>query len=167
MNNYINTKNSKYLGSSLIELVLYMGLMSIFILVLMNMFTTTLDTKLNSESVGSVNRDSRYILSKLIYILQNSEDVISPAYGTTSDTLHVVHNGQDIQVASSSGKMVLTNGAESHSLNSLDTDLVNISFTNTGKPGGKSTIKVDYVLKSNINSKSDSLRSVSTAVSLR
>lgn len=149
------------------ELLLYMGLMSVFILVLLNIFTTTWDVKLDSEGVASVNRDSRYMLSKLVYSIENAELVTTPTYGSTSDTLSLVLGGQSIQFASESGKLVLTENGIGMSLNGKDTNLTNLSFQSVGKPGGKTVVKINYAIESNIDSKADTSRSIDTSVSQR
>ena len=168
--NTCNTCSTFYTfrGFSIVELLVYMALMSIFLVVLLDIFTTTLNSKLSSESTSTLNQDSRYILSKLSYDLNNADSVTSPLLGSMAGSLQIVTGGVTSTYASSSGKLVLTTGGVGMNLNSLDTSIDNISFKNIGNAGGKPTVQVTYTLKSNIDLPGGNrTQSVNTTVGLR
>jgi len=142
------TKKQK--GFTLVELLIYMALMSIFILVLLDVFTTTLNTKLASESTSGISQDSRYILSKLSYEINNADIITSPPLGSTSASLQLTASGSASTYGISSGNLVKTTGGVSMSLNGTDTMLDAISFKNLGNAGGKPTIQVIYTVRSKI-----------------
>ena len=137
-------------GLTVTELLIYMGLMAIFITVLLGIFTSALKTKLASQSTSAISQDSRYILSKLSYDVNNADSVTSPALGATSTSLQLVASGSAITIASSSGNLVRTVGGVSTNLNGIDTQLDSISFKNIGNTGGKPTIQVVYTIRSKI-----------------
>jgi type II secretory pathway pseudopilin PulG len=143
-----NTFNTS--GFTIVELLVYMGLMSIFIVVLMGIFTAALKTKLASESTSGISQDSRYILSKLSYDVNNADSVTSPTLGVTSSTLQIVASGSATTYAINGGNLVKTVGGVSSNLNGIDTQLDSITFKNIGNPGGKPTIQVVYVVRSKI-----------------
>jgi hypothetical protein len=127
-----------------------MGLMSIFIVVLMGIFTSALKTKLATESTSGISQDSRYILSKLSYDVNNADSTTSPTLGATGDTLQIVTSGSTSIYALSGGNLTKTTGGVSMNLNGIDTSLDSISFKNIGNPGGKPTIQVVYTVRSRI-----------------
>ncbi|MCX6704387.1 MAG: hypothetical protein NTZ07_02975 [Candidatus Woesebacteria bacterium] len=137
-------------GFTIVELLIYMGLMSIFLVVLMGIFTSALKTKLASESTSGISQDSRYILSKLSYDVNNADSVTSPALGITGTSLQIVASGSVITYATVSGNLTRTVGGVSTNLNGNDTQLDSISFKNIGNPGGKPTIQVVYTVRSKI-----------------
>lgn len=137
-------------GFSLVELLIYMALMSIFLLVLLDVFTTTLNTKLSTQSTSALSYDSRYILSKLAYDVNNADSIASPAIGATSDTLQLVASGSTNTYSIINGNLVKTSGGVSMSLNGNDASLDAISFKNIGNAGGKPTIQVIYTMRSRI-----------------
>jgi prepilin-type N-terminal cleavage/methylation domain-containing protein len=145
-----NTEYTQKRGFTLVELLVYMALMSIFILVLLDIFTITLNTKLASESTSALSQDSRYILSKLSYDVNNADSITSPSLGSTSASLQLVASGSAVTYASNSGNLVKTVSGVSMNMNSIDTKLDSISFKNIGNPGGKPTIQVVYTVRSKI-----------------
>ena len=151
----MNKQISKYpniqmWGFTIVELLIYMGLMAIFITVLLGIFTAALKTKLSSQSTSAISQDSRYILSKLSYDVNNADSVTSPALGVTGDSLQIVTLGSTGTYSLHNGNLVKTTGGVSANLNGIDTRLDSISFKNIGNPGGKPTIQVIYTLRSKI-----------------
>lgn len=137
-------------GFTLVELLVYMGLMSIFLLVLLDIFSVTLNTKLSSQSTASIAADSRYVLSKLSYDINNADSVTDPILGESTSRLQIVNSGITETYSLSSGNLVKTIGGVSSRLNGLDTSFDSITFKNIGNFGGKPTIQVAYKIKSNI-----------------
>jgi Tfp pilus assembly protein PilV len=142
--------NNQILGFTIVELLIYMGLMAIFITVLLGIFTAALKTKLTTQSTSNISQDSRYILSKLSYDINNADSVTSPILGATNDSLQIVTSGSVSTYAINGGNLVKTADGVSANLNGMDTQLDSISFKNIGNPGGKPTIQVIYTVRSKI-----------------
>jgi len=137
-------------GFSLVELLIYMGLMSIFSMVLLDIFTTTLNQKLASESTSALSYDSRYILSKLSYDINNSDTITSPLLGVTSSALQFTASGSANTYSLINGNLDKTSGGVSMNLNGTDTGIDAITFKNLGVAGGKPTIQIVYTIRSKI-----------------
>jgi Tfp pilus assembly protein FimT len=137
-------------GFTITELLIYMGLMSIFVVVLMGIFTSALKTKLATESASGISQDSRYILSKLSYDVNNADSITSPALGSTSATLQMVASSSAVIYAVNGGNLTRTVGGVSTNINGFDTQLDSITFKNIGNPGGKATIQIVYTVRSKI-----------------
>src|SRR5512146_26781 len=86
---YAMTKLNKQKGTTIIELLIYLALLSIFLTVLLDVFVTTLDFKLSSESTSTLNQDTRYIFSKLSYDVYNADSFTIP----NSFELHTTRGG--------------------------------------------------------------------------
>ena len=81
-------------GFTLVEMLLYMGLLSILLLIFANIFTTILETQLSSQSTASVTQDGRFIYSRLIYDINRAQSVSLPAtLGAVSPALQMQING--------------------------------------------------------------------------
>jgi len=65
-------------GFTLIEILIYMGLMAALIIVLTNVFVTVLETQLESSSTSVVEIDGRYLLSRLIYDIHHQPPPAKP-----------------------------------------------------------------------------------------
>ena len=137
-------------GFTLVEILVYMALMSIFLMVLLDVFTITLNTKLTSESNSTVIQDSRYILSKLLYDINNADSITSPVLGATDSSLQIVSGGVTNVYMLINGNLVKIDSGISMNLNSVDTQLDSISFKNIGNVDGKPTIQVVYTVRSKI-----------------
>lgn len=139
-------------GTTIVELLIYLGLLAIFLTVLLNVFVTTLDFKLSSESTSTLTQDARYIFSRISYDVYNTDSF--SVLGNSE--LNLVRNGVTTKYASVSGNLV----RNSINLNSLDTKLQNLSFVKIGNtvrvsitlqsqfvlPGGQSTQTIDTTL---------------------
>lgn len=127
------TKLSK--GTTIIELLIYLALLSIFLTVLLNIFVTTLDFKLSSESTSTLNQDTRFIFSKISYDVYNADSFTVP----NSLELNTVRGAVSTNYSLVNGDLM----RNSEKLNSLDTKIENISFTKIGN-----TVQVSYTLQS-------------------
>ncbi len=143
-------------GFTLVEMLIYMGIFSIMLIALTQIFTSIIDVQLESQSNGSVSQDGQYILSRLTYDIQRAQDIATPsaqALGTPSSTLGLVINdvnGTSYTYASSSGNLVVTNNLGTNQLNGYDTSLSEVSFTRLGNSGAgnKNTITFSFTLTS-------------------
>lgn len=144
------TKFKKASGFTLVELMVYMGLMGIFLAVLLDIFTITLNTKLAYQSTSAIATDSRYILSKLTYDINNTDGILAPSLGVTSSTLQLSDLGSTSTYSLDSGNLIKSNGGVSYNLNGLDSGLDSISFKNIGNLSGKPTIQIIYTVRSKI-----------------
>ncbi len=156
-------------GFSLVELLIYMALMSIFLMVLLDVFTTTLNIKLVSESTSAISSDSRYIFSKLSYDINNADSVILPVPGATNTSLQIETSGLTATYTLDNGNLVKTAGGVSMNLNGIDTKLDSISFKNIGNPGEKPTIQIVYTLRSKviIQGRGTEIQTVNTTIGTR
>lgn len=146
----MNIKKQIQKGFTIVELLVYMALLSIFLTVLLDIFSTTLNQKLSSEATSAISQDSRYFLSKLSYEIENADSVALPVLGTTGPSLQIVTGGITSTYGITAGNLVLTQGGITMKLNGLDTALDNISFKNIGNVGGKPTVQIIYTIHSNI-----------------
>lgn len=147
-------------GFTLIELLIYFGLMAILITVLTNIFLSVLEAQLESASVSVVEIDGRYVLSRLIYDIHRSIDIVAPAIGQTSIT------GLTLNIGGISHTYTLTDGAlyldGSARLTSIDTAISDLSFTRIGNGIDNDTLQISFTVTSLAQS-----QNYQTTVSLR
>jgi hypothetical protein len=146
-------KNRNSKGVTIVELIVYIGLLSIFMLVLLDVFVAILNSKLEGESTSSLNQDARYIYSKMAYDVANASSFTIP-----SGTQLSLNSGASIY--SLSGGNLLLNSLK---LNGQDTKINSISFTKVGN-----TVKVLYTIESLIELQSGTqTRTISTTFGIR
>jgi len=142
-------KNKIRTGFTLIELILYMALMSIFLIVLSELFISILEVRKESEAVSSVEQDGRFILTRLNYDLNRATSVTTPAsLGETSTNLVIVIGGDTFTYALTGSNFQLTNTNGTDNINSSGSQISDISFKRIGNSGGNPTIKIAYTVTS-------------------
>lgn len=150
-NPILNIKNT--MGSSLVELIVYMAMFFILLIMLLQMYTSILNAQLESQTSSDVAMDGRFILTRFAYDMRNSNKILTPVtFGTSgsSNTLHVTGTGVDNTYSLSAGNLVLSNNLTGISgmLNSVDTTVSSLSFTKIGSSSGGTTVQLSLTLKS-------------------
>jgi hypothetical protein len=134
-------------GFTIIEFVIYCGLLFIFLSIMTGIFTQILDTQLVSESTNPLTQDSRYIFSRLTYDVGRANSIATPsAIGGQSSTLGLVIKGQSYSYAPVGLTLTESDITGSRVLNSYATQVSDISFRRYGNVGGKPSIRVILTL---------------------
>ena len=142
-------KHKTQTGFSLVELIIVMGLMTIFMVVLTDIVVAVGDTQTESDATSSVSEDGRFILARLSYDIQRASSITTPAsLGGTSSSLALVIGGVTQTYAVSVGNLTLTNNLGTNNLNSSETTISALSVTRRGNTGGKDTITLSYTVTS-------------------
>ncbi len=144
-------------GFTIVELLLYMGLLTILMTILTRLFTATLDVQLASEAVGAVEEDSRYIYSRLAYDLSRADSIVTPANpGDSANSLTIMIGSNAYSYSMSETNLILTTDTGAGALNGYATSISNVTFTQLGPETGKKSIQVKYTITSSIQSSSGS-----------
>src|SRR5688572_12402979 len=114
-------RRGHHTGFTLVELLITMGLLSIFMLVITDIFAAVVDVRTESEATSAVSEDSRFLLARLSYDVQRASAVTTPAaLGGASGTLGLTIGGVAHTYAVSGGNLQLTNPSADN-LNSSET----------------------------------------------
>lgn len=147
-------------GFTLVELLLYMGVFSILLVVLLELFGTILSTHVESQATSSVDQDGSFILSRLTYDIHNSSLVTNPTLGNsctatpidTSCKLELSATIYELNVdADGNVNLLLTaNENPSEQLNSKNTEMKEITFRTLGNSvaNAKPSVELQFTLKS-------------------
>ncbi len=160
-----------FVGTTLIELLLYMGLLTIFMSVLAGLFSSAVDLHLESNATTSVDRDAQFIISRLTYDIERAVGIVAPAsLGSTGSTLTLSITGGNISYnTDASGNLVYTTTSGSFTLNSYDVTISDLSFTHYGNLGGvEDNIQVSFTITSQYTQrKGTESRTIQTTIGLR
>lgn len=138
-------------GFTLIELIIYMGVLAILIAMLGSAFAQIVEVQTDTKATSAVDQDSRYIIAKLNYDMQASSSISAPAVGSQSATLQMVVNSvQQTYTLDGGGNFQLTAGSQSANLNSVNTGISNVSFKRLGTGTATDTIQVKFTLTSKV-----------------
>ncbi len=142
-------------GFTLVELLLYMGIFSILVVALFQLFTSIIDTQIESQSFSSVFSDGQYVLNRFRYDMQRAKSIITPSSpGEQGTTAKISIDNAAYTYSLVNGNLVLTNEMASTTgqLNSIDTTVSNLNFTRLSDTQAKNTntLTIFFRLTSNI-----------------
>lgn len=155
------------MGFTIIEMVLYASLLSVFLLILVGVFTSILDVRLESQASSSVQQDGRFLLARLEYDVRRASSIVLPLLGATSSSLQITIDGVNYTYAFTNGAMNITNANGTDTLNSAGSVVQSLLFTRVGT-GGKDTIRVLLtIVSTTVRPGGAEVRNFQTTVGLR
>lgn len=138
----------------MVELLLYMFLLSMMLVVISDIFISGLQLKADSESTSNLEQDAKYIIKRLNYDMNRSSSVTTPTtVGTSQSSLTIVIGGENYTYSTSSSNFVLTNNSGTNNLNSGLTTVSGMNFQRLANPSGKDIIKLQFTLTSQVATK--------------
>lgn len=156
-------------GFTLVELLIFMGILTILLTILTQVFTMILDAQLESQANSSVDQDGKYIINRLTYDLNNAQDINTPAApGQQEGTLQLAIGGINYVYSLNNGNIQLSDGNTIENLNSFNTNVSGLNFLRLGNTGGKNSIKITFTLTSKtIKNSGQEQETFSTTLGLR
>lgn len=144
-------------GFTIVELLLYMGIFSILLVVLLDLLTSILGVHAESQATSAVDQDGNYILTKITYDIHRAATISPSTFATPSNSMEFTGTGFDVTYAiDGNNNVILTDNTVTppvtYQLNGPDTT-GSISFTPYGNTGGKASVKVALILTSRIKQK--------------
>lgn len=138
-------------GVTLIELIVYFSILSVFILILTDILVTILNTQTSTESTSAVAADGRYIYARITYDINRAQSVSVPLnLGDTSNSLILNIAGTTYTYSLNADNLQITDLTGSYSLNSTDTKLSNLQFKRIGNANGKNTFQFIFTVTGRI-----------------
>lgn len=138
------------IGVTLVELLIYMALVSMFMIILVELFTSILKLELTTQSTSALASDTRFIVARMGYDIENAENISIPlTLGQTTSTLIFQNSdGATYTYTRDANNNLLLNGIP---LNSSDTSISDITFQKIGYDNNEpSTVQVKFTITSNI-----------------
>lgn len=143
----INSKAQS--GATLIELLLYIVLLSMLLLSVFNIFSRILSTRNRSLSVSLIQRNGNFLLTKLIADIKSAQAVAAPVNIGGSDTTMSLRIGITTSVYTlNSGRLQVNSGSGNINLNDADTSVSNFIVKKFGNLNGKPALEIGFTLTS-------------------
>lgn len=148
-NNHTLTTKLDAQGFTLVELLIYMGLLTIFVYILSSMLISILDVKTESEAISAVEQDGRFLMERFAYDISRASSISTPASpGSSGSGLELVIGGVTYTYSLNGSNLELTNNNGTDNLNSSEVVVSSVTFQRLGNPGGKNSIKIEISLAS-------------------
>ena len=136
-------------GVTMVELLIYIGLLTLFLTVLTSLFVSIFKLQLTTQATSSLTQDTRFIITRMGYDIENasSVSVVPPNTLQFNDTS---------SYSLDDGNLILIIDGVSNKLNGLDTTISEIIFQKIGpQPPAPATpppptIQVKFTINSNV-----------------
>ncbi len=152
MKNFLFISSHDYLkGFTIVEFLIYMGILVILLTALTSVFTSILDVSSESQASSAVERNGKYILAKLAYDIHQAtgSGVLSPVLGSSSGSLKLSLGGiTSTYSTNNSGNLQVTSNLGTDFLSSYDASVSGLTFTTLGNSGGKNSVQISFTLTS-------------------
>ncbi len=145
----LSLKSKTIKGFTLIELILYMGLLSILLLVLTQIFITVLEGQIEAEATSAVAGDGRFLYTRFIHDVHNADSISTPQnLGDTANTLEFSRNSISYSYSLVNGNLLFTDPTGTSQLNGINTEVSNLQFRRIGNVNGKHTFQILFTISS-------------------
>ena len=138
-------------GFTIIELLIYLGLFTMFLTVTTTLFASGLDASSQSEAGSAIEQDGRFIISRLSYDIKRSQSIVVPStLGGQSSSLQLTIASQNNAYSiDQNHNFILTNNLGVNALNSYDSSVSSFLVTRLGNVGKvEDTLKIIITLQS-------------------
>ena len=138
-------------GVTVVELLLYMFILSVLLTILTSVFVSALDVQSESNSASSVEYDGNYILARLSYDIHRANSISIPtSNGSSSATLRIVINSENYTYSiDSNNNLILVNNLGTNNLNNYGTSISALSIQRLGNAGGiENTLRINFTVTS-------------------
>lgn len=144
-----NKKITDRSGFTIVEFMIYMAILSGFLVVLTNIFVSIVELKADTESVSAIEQDGRFIMARMMHDLHRASGVTIPAAsGAASSSLTIVIGGVNYTYQLTGADLTLTNDTGTNRLNSSESKVSGLSFLRVGNAGGKPTVQIQFSVDS-------------------
>ena len=138
-------------GVAIVELLLYMGILSFLITILTSIFVSALDVQSESSSASSVEYDGNYILARLGYDIHRANSISIPSSnGSSSATLRIVIDSENYTYSiDSNNNLILVNNLGTNNLNNYGTTVSDLLVQRLGNAGKiENTLRINFTVTS-------------------
>ncbi|MEO6761554.1 MAG: hypothetical protein ABI220_04240 [Candidatus Saccharimonadales bacterium] len=140
-------------GTTLIELLVVMGLLGGMLVIITTLFTSSVDSQVQSKSYSAPTESSHFIVARLNYDIARASAISTPVnMGDIADQLVMTIDGNTYTYSLDNGNLTLDDGNGPANLNSNDVTVSDVSFRKLGVAGSPATISYSFKLTSKIQS---------------
>ena len=139
---------------TLVEMILYIGLVSIFVVSLASFLSFFTQAKNKSSTIEEVNQQAVFISSYIEQLIRDSDSISLPAKTTSAATTTLVSTKfptrSPIVISLSGGKLLVSEaGAGGVQISSDKVTISNLSFTNLSQSSTNGNLQYQYQIAYN------------------
>jgi len=155
-------------GVTLIELLVTMGLLSMFLVVLTTIFTASVDVQSASSSYSAAISDGRYALARLAYDIRRASAITTPAApGDETNTLTLTIGAATYIYTVQNGRLQLNDGTTADYLTGQGSRLSDVHFQLLANGSGKPSVRYRFTVTGIEDAHNPSVQTYSGTTELR
>jgi type II secretory pathway pseudopilin PulG len=143
-------KSKQYNGFSLIEVLFYVSMLSVFILVLSTFWGTLQDVQLKGRAMNTVSTEAAFMLNKITQSIRNASSITAPLPGSSANSLTLASTTPTENPTIfdlNNGNVRISSGASPYTnLNSPWVTVTNLTFTNLTGANAKGVIRIQMTV---------------------
>lgn len=137
------------------EMVVYMGILSILLLLFIDMFAMLVNKQLETEGISAVQQDAQYVFSRLSYDFGRANSISLPTSPSSpAATLRLLIDSTLFTYSASSSALIATASGSINQLNSAHTSISNLTFQRLGTGNRSDVIQVRCDISSKVKKQS-------------
>ncbi|MFC1727004.1 type II secretion system protein J [Patescibacteria group bacterium] len=141
-----NRKNGQT-GFTLIEVLIYGAIFSLFLLLITQLFITIKTSAANSMAMTNLQQNFIRIFSDMNQSIRKAEGVVSPTSGNSAADLSL--NGGTLLYQVNDGVLEKVDGGTTFSLSDNGVSITALSFENVGEATQTASVKIQMTVDSN------------------
>jgi len=136
----------------MVELLIYIGLLTLFLTVLTTLFVSIFKLQLTTQSTSSLTQDTRFIIARMGYDIENAKSISTPSsLGQITNSLTFKDSGGNtFTYALDASNNLTLNGTPINGLDTTISNIPNITFQMIGTDITKPTIQIKFTINSNV-----------------
>jgi prepilin-type N-terminal cleavage/methylation domain-containing protein len=138
-------------GFTLIEFLIYIAIVSLFLVLVSGFFWNIVFGNIKESSYQEVQQNGRFALTKIIQETKKSTGINSPLPGFSSDTLSLTIAAANLNPTVfklTNGKLTITKGnGGTYELTSDQVKVSNLQFTNLSYPNTPGTVRIEMTIE--------------------
>ncbi len=151
--NFVNLKRNSINGSSLLEVILYVAILSTLVFGVASFINLISVARVKNQTITEVSGQAVQIIEAITRVVQNAKSISNPSTGEESSTLEVVDfNNNPISIVFSGSDISIDRGSGNINLNNSRVTVNDFLFKNLSRPGTPDIIQVNFTLTYNTSS---------------
>ena len=135
-------------GTTFIEVLLYIALLSIVIIFLADIIFQTLSFMLEARNISYLDSDARFITTKIRNDIRRADSITSPLVADqASSIIDFVYNAENYSYSLNNGVLEITDPNGTFRMHSDQTTVSSFSVTNVSYQDGLPTLNFSIVLQ--------------------
>lgn len=135
---------------SLVEVLFYVAMLSVFILVLSTFWGTLQDVQLKGKAMNTVSTEAAFMLNRITQSIRNASSISSPAAGGSASGLTLTSSTPALNPTIfdlNNGNVRISSGANPYTnLNSPWVTVTNLTFSNLTGANAKGVIRIQMTV---------------------